>query len=141
MLINGIEYNIRLYVDDEETEKEITEELFEDFEQMNAFLEKTWRLPEYENAKAEYVFVEVVNGKPDTAGRYGYELEGYMPMIQEEIDDIIYDMEVVNPQDQEELRALTEEHQLFHPAAEQGAAGDASKDILSMSMFIFARDA
>ena len=129
MLINGIEYNIRLYVDDEETEEEITEELFEDFEQMNAFLEKTWLLPEYANAKAEYVFVEVVNGNPDNAGRYGYELDGYMPMDQEEINDVLFDMEVSVPQDQEEFQAMAEEHQMFHPGVEQGMAGDASKDI------------
>ena len=129
MILNGIEYNIRLYIDDEETEKEITEEIFEDFAQMNAFLESTWRLPEYENAKAEYAFVEVVDGKPDIASRYGYELSIYMPMDQDEIDDIIYDMEVIIPKEQEEQKKVFEKNQLFMPSAEQGLPGDASKDI------------
>lgn len=129
MILSGIEYNVRLYVDDEETGKEITEELFVDFAQMNAFLEQTWRLPEYKNAKAEYAFVEVVDGKPDIASRYGYELDGYMPMEQDEIDDIIYDMEVIVPREQEELKKETEENQLFTPSAEQELPGDTSKDI------------
>lgn len=129
MIINGIEYNIRLYVDDKETEKEITEEIFDDFFHMNAFLERTWRLPEYTNAKAEYAFVEVVNGKPDIAGRYGFELSGYMPMEEEEIEDVLFEMEVTIPQEQEDMKALFDRNQVFKPDITGMVAGDESKDI------------
>ena len=115
MIINDIEYNIRLYVDDEKTQEEIAEELFADFDEMNEFLEETWTDPEYENAKAEYHFVEVIDGKPESSGRQIFELEIYMPLMKSEIDDVLYDMRVLVPREQRKFKKLSEKNQMFSP--------------------------
>jgi len=129
MFINDIEYNLRLYVVDEETEEDIAEKVFQDFEEMNAFLDKTEMMPEYKNAKAEYTFVEVVNGIPEMAGRYFFDISPYMPLLKEEIDDILYEMRVIVPKEEEEQRKIWEKNQLFTPEKIIKAAGDASKEI------------
>ena len=115
MIINNIEYYIRLYVDDEETQEEIAEELFADFDEMNEFLEETWTQPEYEKAKAEYHFVEVIDGKPEESGRHIYELEIYMPLMEFEIDDVLYDMRVLVPREQQKFKKISERNQSFIP--------------------------
>ena len=129
MIINGIEYNIRLYVDDEESEKEITEQVFEDFDQMNAFIEKTWRLDKYADVKAQYTFVEVIDGIPENAGTYFFEVEPYMPLIADEIEDIIYEMTTIVPKEEEESLQEWEKELAFTPSVEENAPGDESKEI------------
>lgn len=129
MFINGIEYNIRFYVTDGETGEDIAEELFEDLDQMNSFIEKTWHLFEYADAQAEYVFVEVVCGKPDAAGVWGFQIPVYMPLADFEIEDVLYEMEVVGPKEQEELQRRTEKNQIFLSFAIDGDPGDVSKNL------------
>lgn len=91
MILNGIEYNLRLEATNEQGDI-ITEQVFPDLESMSEFMAKTYMLPEYEDAHGEFVLVEVVNGVPEKGGRYVYELDSYMGFVEGEIEDILYDM-------------------------------------------------
>jgi len=92
MIIKGIEYNFRLSVEDANG-NELANKLFPDLESMNAFIEETECLPEYEDATGHYVMVEVVDGVPDESGRYVVELDPYTSYVEEEFEDIMYDIE------------------------------------------------
>ena len=128
MFINDIEYNIRLYVYDPETDEDIAEELFEDLAQMARFVEKTYRDEKFIDAKATYTFVEVVNGVSEKAGTYFYDIDPYYPLDEKELKEILQEMTEDDPENEERKRLWGQEL-AFHPEAEQYEAGDASKDI------------
>ncbi len=129
MFINNVEYNIRLYVFDPDTDEDITEKLFEDLDQMAGFIKKTYQDDKYVDAKAIYTFVEVVDGVPDKAGTYFYEVHPYYPLDEDDLDETLQDMAVEAPKHKERLKKEWEEESEFHPSADQFEAGDGSKDI------------
>lgn len=63
MIIDGIEYNILLFVNDENDEA-IDELYFDSFEQYNEFAREQ-KHTKYDNATFAYTFVEMIDGEPD----------------------------------------------------------------------------
>lgn len=63
MIIDGIEYNILLFINDENDEA-IDELYFENFEKYNEFFREK-KHTKFKKAKFEYTFVEMINGEPD----------------------------------------------------------------------------
>lgn len=92
MIINDIEYAIRFWIDDEADET-ILDEVFGTLEEMNEFIEKIWHDPQYEDLIAKFSPVEVINGEPEEAVRYIYEIDPLMPLEASEIEDYLYDIE------------------------------------------------
>ena len=129
MIINGIEYNIRFYVDDSETGEEIAEEIFEDFDQLNAFIKATEDLYEYADARAEYVPVEVIGGEPEEAGLFSYYKEPYMPLDEDDIEECLEDLKITIPEMEKDNFKEWEKTLAFFPADEVYEPGDASKAI------------
>jgi len=92
MIINNIEYAIRLWIDDESDET-ILDEVFGTLEEMNDFIEGTWRDPQYEDLTAKFSPVEVINGEPEESVRFIYEISPYMPLDPSEIEDYFCEFE------------------------------------------------
>ena len=63
MLIDGIEYNILLFINDENNEA-INELYFASFEKYNEFFREKQHA-KYKNAQYAYTFVEMIDGEPD----------------------------------------------------------------------------
>lgn len=63
MIIDGIEYNILLFINDENDEA-IDELYFENFEKYNEFFREK-KHTKYQNVTYAYTFVEMINGEPD----------------------------------------------------------------------------
>lgn len=85
MIIDGIEYNILLFVNDENGDA-IDELYFDSFEQYNEFFRERKHI-KYQNATFAYTFVEIINGEP---GSYSW----FMPieakeLSEEEIQNVI----------------------------------------------------
>lgn len=92
MIINDIEYAIRFWIDDEDDET-ILDEVFGTLEEMNEFIEKIWTDPQYEDLTAKFSPVEVINGEPEEAVRFIYEISPLMPLEPSEIEDYLCDIE------------------------------------------------
>ena len=92
MIINNIEYAIRLWFDDESDET-VIDEVFGSLEEMNEYIEKTWREPRYKDLTASFSPVEVIKGEPDEAVKFIYEISPYMPLEQSELEDYCFDIE------------------------------------------------
>ncbi len=90
MIINDIEYAVRFWIDDEDGET-ILDEVFSSLEEMNEFIEKMWRKPEYADVTVYFSPVEVINGKPDDSVRWHFELSPFMPLEEAEIKDYYYE--------------------------------------------------
>ena len=86
MLIDNQDYKIRFYAYTGQGKNAIilTEEVFDDLEQMNAFIERTCHLPEYAGAKAQYSFAENVAGKVAKDGWYYYDIDPYKPLTEDD---------------------------------------------------------
>lgn len=115
MIIKGIEYNLRLEVTNTHGDI-IAERVFPDLESMSAFIDQTYALPEYEDAQGTFMLVEVVNGIPEESGRYVYELEPYLGLVEGEVDDILDDMERFF-EEREKGAAAWNPHFYVHPEA------------------------
>lgn len=116
MIINDIEYAIRLWIDDE-CDKTILDKVFSTLEEMNEFIEKTWRSHQYGNLPAKFSPVEVINGEPEEAVRFVYEIEPYMPLEPTEIEDYLFDFEEAF-RESERLAELFGEDTKFEPREE-----------------------
>ena len=129
MLFNGIEYKVRLYITDAYTDEDITEEVFDNLDQMADYIEKTYEDERFVDAKGEYTFVEVVDGVPGTVGKYFYEVFPYYPLDEEDLEETLRDFTVDVPKLEEMQKKEWEKELAFHPSDEKHTAGDASKDI------------
>ena len=107
MIIQNIEVAFCLSVNDED-EKEIDEKIFFDFEEMNAYIKKTWMLQEYCCVTAFFQVLEVIDGEPSNVAAYQFDIN-YMPLEDSEIEDYIYDISQEIKYSQE-LKACLEDY-------------------------------
>lgn len=107
MKIENIDFAFCLSVNDDDG-IEIDEKIFFDFDEMNAYIEKTWNLPEYSCVTAFFQVLEVINGKPSDAASYQFDIS-YMPFDDSEIEDYIYDISQAM-KESEELKASLKAH-------------------------------
>lgn len=92
MIINDIEYAIRLWVEDENGE-DIADKYFDNLHEMNVFIKDTWKEPEYSNANAFFSPVEVINGKPQESIIFEFEINPYIELDEDEIADYLYELQ------------------------------------------------
>ncbi len=93
MRIDDQDYKIRLFVFAGQSKEAVVlaEELFDDLDQMNAFIEGTCHLAEYSDAEAQYTFAENFNGKVAKEGWYYYDIVPYEPLQKEDFEDCLED--------------------------------------------------
>lgn len=92
MIINGIKHAIRMWIDNENDDT-ILEEVFGSLEEMNAFIENTWRSSEYVGFSAHFSPVDVINGEPDEYVRFIFDVEPYMPLEPSEVEEYYLEIE------------------------------------------------
>lgn len=92
MIINGIKHAIRMWIDNENNDT-ILEEVFGSLEEMNAFIENTWRSSEYVGFSAHFSPVDVINGEPDEYVRFIFDVEPYMPLEPSEVEEYYLEIE------------------------------------------------
>lgn len=86
MIINDIEYALRLWVDNENGEF-VCDEVFSSFADMNVFLKAAMNDRKYDGLTAQFSPVEVINGQPEEAIRYVYDIFPIMDLEPDEIED------------------------------------------------------
>lgn len=86
MLLNNIEFAIRMWVENESGE-EIAQEVFYSLEQMNNYIKSTWKTALYEGAIATIAPVEIIDGIPEEAVTFTYEINPYMELESDEIEE------------------------------------------------------
>ena len=91
MIINDIEYAIRFWVETEDGE-EIADEVFQDLNEMNEYIKRTWKDPRFFDVKASFSPVEVINGKPEEAISFVFEISPYLELDEDEIEDYLMDI-------------------------------------------------
>lgn len=64
MIIDGIDYVVRLFVDDRDG-KEIVDRCFSDFSGLNKYIQDQEGNSEFIGCKARYTFAEIINGEPE----------------------------------------------------------------------------
>lgn len=92
MIINDIEYAIRFWVETEDGE-EIADEVFQDLNEMNKYIKRTWKDPRFFDVKATFSPVEVINGKPEEAVTFLFEIFPYLELDEDEIEDYLSDIQ------------------------------------------------
>lgn len=91
MIINDIEFALRMWIDDVDG-KTLLDEVFDSFEEMNEYIKETWKEPQNGDMTATFSPVEVVNGKPEEAVSLLYDIYPYMPLESSEIEGYIFDI-------------------------------------------------
>ena len=92
MIIDGIEYALRFWVEDEDGAL-VCDEVFSSFDEMNVFLKAARHDEKYDGLTAQFSPVEVINGQPDESVRFIYEICPIMDLEPDEIEDFYYDIE------------------------------------------------
>lgn len=91
MTIREIEYAIRFWVEDYEG-NEVAEEVFYDLYEMNAYIRRTWREEKYECVEAKFSPVEIINGVPENAITFEFNISPYMELEDEELEELMADI-------------------------------------------------
>lgn len=89
MKINNIDFAIRFWVQDS-NEEDIVEKVFADLYEMNDYIKKTWKQNEFDDAeKAQFSPVEIIDGEPEEAVTFIFDICPYMELDEDEINEFL----------------------------------------------------
>lgn len=93
MKINDIDFAIRFWVQDSD-EKDIVEKVFADLYEMNDYIKRTWKEDEFDDAvQAQFSPVEIINGEPEEAVTFIFDICPYVELDEDEIEEFINNIE------------------------------------------------
>lgn len=88
MLINDIDFAIRFWIENEDG-KEIADKVFSDLYEMNEYIKATWADDAFEGVTASFSPVEIINGEPEEAVTFVFEIYPYMELEEDEIQEYL----------------------------------------------------